>query len=51
MVNILCLDGSGFIKYNNEEYELAKGYTYLIPADMGDFEVLGKLEIIVSYAK
>jgi len=54
MLNILCLDGNGYIEYDGEEYELKKGFTYLIPADMGNFKVTGKsdkLEIIVSYAK
>jgi len=54
MKNILCIAGSGYISYNNEKYELIKGASYLIPADMDSFNICTEnndIEIIVSYAK
>ncbi len=54
MLNIMCIDGNGYISYENERYELKKGFSYLIPASMNDFTVNAddtSLEIVVSYAK
>ncbi len=54
MLNIICVDGNGNILYENEKYELKKGFSYLIPANMNPFTVKtdsADLSIIVSYAK
>lgn len=49
--SILCLDGCGKIEFNGSSYPLYKGDSYFIPADMGEYTVSGKLEIIVSKIK
>ena len=46
--SILCLDGCGYIEYREEKYNLEKGDSYFIPANIGDYSVYGNLEIIVS---
>lgn len=43
------LDGSGKIKANNKEYELNKGDSILIPANIGEYVIKGKLELLKSY--
>lgn len=49
--SLLCLNGQGFIEYNNEKYPISKGDSYFVPANMGDYSVSGNLEIIVSKIK
>lgn len=49
--SLLCLNGQGFIEYNNEKYPISKGDSYYVPANMGDYSVSGNLEIIVSKIK
>lgn len=54
MLNIMCLDGKGYITFMGEKYPASKGDSYLIPANMGKFSVCSDsddFEIIVSYAK
>ncbi len=52
MKSVICLDGSGKILYDGEEYSFAKGDSYLIPKAMGEVEIVSDgCEIIVSYAK
>lgn len=46
--SILCLDGSGTITYNSEQFSVVKGDSYFIPAGLGNYEISGNLEIIVS---
>lgn len=46
--SILCLDGNGKITYGNEIFEISKGDSYFIPANLGSYTVNGKLEIIIS---
>ena len=46
--SVLCLEGSGFIKFNNESYPIVKGDSFYIPAGLGAYEITGMLEIIVS---
>ena len=46
--SILCLDGDGKIEYNGESFSLTKGDSYFVPAGIGKYSVVGKVEIIVS---
>ena len=46
--SILCLDGCGTITYNSEQFSVVKGDSYFIPAGLGNYEISGNLEIIVS---
>ncbi len=43
------IDGIGELKLNNKTYSLKKGDTYFIPANIGEIEVVGELEILKSY--
>ena len=47
-VSIICLDGDGYIRHLGNEYPISKGDSYFIPADMGEYEIAGKLEVICS---
>jgi mannose-6-phosphate isomerase len=46
--SVLCLDGIGEIEYNGEKFPVSKGDSYFIPANIGDYKINGKLEIIIS---
>jgi mannose-6-phosphate isomerase len=46
--SVLCLDGNAEIIYNNEKFPLVKGDSYFIPANMGDYSIEGKAQVIVS---
>ncbi len=47
-VSVLCIEGSGVVRYGEAEYAITKGDSYFIPAGMGDFKIGGNLKIIVS---
>lgn len=46
--SVLCLDGNAEIIFNNEKFPLVKGDSYFIPANMGDYSIEGKAQVIVS---
>ena len=46
--SVLCLDGNAEITYKNEKFPLVKGDSYFIPANMGDYSIEGKAQVIVS---
>lgn len=46
--SILCLDGSGTLEFNGENFPVNKGDSYFIPANLGDYKIFGKLEIVLS---
>ena len=46
--SVLCLDGIGEIIYKNEKFPIVKGDSYFIPANIGDYSVNGKVQIIIS---
>ena len=48
---LMGLEGSATIKYEGESTELTAGETALIPADLGDYELIGDCKIISSYIK
>lgn len=47
-ISLLCTDGSAKIIYGEEEYRLSKGESYFIPAGMGNFDLSGDAEVIVT---
>ncbi len=49
--SILCLEGTGYIEFNGEKFDITKGDSYFIPANLGCYSVNGRLEIIVSKIK
>ena len=46
--SVLCLDGNGTLEFNGENFYITKGDSYFIPANLGDYTIKGKLEIVVS---
>lgn len=47
-VNLLCTDGNAEILCCNSVYPISKGESYFIPAGMGNFEISGNAEAIVT---
>ena len=45
---ITCVDGSGLINYKNETVIVNKGDSILIPSKLGNYEIKGALEVLVS---
>lgn len=46
---INVLEGSGKIEADNKEYNLNKGDSILIPANLGPYVIKGKMELLKSY--
>lgn len=52
MVCILCIDGCGKISANGNDYDFSKGDCYLIPANMGKYEISSEsAKVLLSYSK
>jgi len=45
---ITCVDGRGLINYKNDTGVVNKGDSILIPAQLGDYEFKGELEVLIS---
>ena len=45
---ITCVDGSGLINYKNGTEIVSKGDSLLIPAQLGNYEIKGDLELLIS---
>ena len=48
MLHLLVIDGEGAIRYGGVEYPLAKGSSYLLPASLGEIELLGRFDALIS---
>ena len=46
--SILCLSGSGKIEHNGVLYDINKGDSYFVPAGIGEYSIIGNLEVIIS---
>lgn len=46
---INVVKGSGAIKVNDKTYEIKLGDSFIIPADLGEYELIGKMELLKSY--
>jgi len=46
---INILEGNGKIEADNKEYDLSKGDSILIPANIGEYVIRGKIELLKSY--
>ena len=46
--SVLCLEGNAKLTYNSEEFAVTKGDSYFIPANLGEYTIEGKAEIIIS---
>jgi mannose-6-phosphate isomerase len=47
-VSLLCVEGEGTIKADNNEYAIRKGDSFFVPAGMGEFAIEGELTVIIS---
>ena len=45
---ITCVEGTGKINYKDGSESINKGDSILIPTSLGDYEIIGKLEILIS---
>lgn len=46
--HFLCVEGSGVIRAQGKEYSIQKGDSYFIPAQLGEYQISGKLRILIS---
>lgn len=46
---ITCVEGQGSIRYSKGNESIQKGDSILIPANLGKYEIIGKLKFINSY--
>ncbi|CUO45993.1 mannose-6-phosphate isomerase, class I [Clostridium disporicum] len=46
---ITCVEGNGVINHKNGSEAINKGDSLLIPATLGEYEIKGQLEVLISY--
>ena len=46
---ISITDGSGKIYYENKEFNIKKGDSFIVPAKLGEYKIEGKIELLKSY--
>lgn len=42
-------NGSGKVVHNEREYEIKPGTTFMVPASMGEFKIVGEMTLLKSY--
>ena len=47
-VSLVCLDGNGVVMHGDSCVTLYKGESLFVPANFGEFEILGALTVIES---
>ena len=47
---LLITEGEGFVRHGDNEIEITKGDCLFVPANLGDYEITGNCELLVSYA-
>ena len=47
--SLLCLDGDAVIKYADQHLNIKKGDSVFIPAALGEYEICGECEFILTY--
>jgi len=45
---ISCIGGTGYLTYRDQIFDVQTGDQYLIPANMGNFELRGMLDVIIT---
>jgi len=45
------VEGDGIIETTTEKYKIKKGNSFLIPATMGKYKIIGRIELLKSYIK
>lgn len=46
--HLLCIDGNGTLQAGENVYSIKKGDSYFIPAQLGEYQISGKLRILIS---
>lgn len=46
--SLLCVDGAGEIIYGGESYPFAKGDSYYLPKEIGEYEINGNAAVLIS---
>ena len=46
---IYIVDGEGLLIYEDGLIQLTKGSSIMVPANMGEYKIQGKIEAIVTY--
>ncbi len=46
--HILCVGGNGHVEHNGRSYEMEKGLSYLMPAELGEYKIIGNCEVLLS---
>ena len=46
--HLLCVDGEGAIRYRGQIHELIKGNSYFMPAQLGEYSIIGKCRVLLS---
>ncbi|MCX7951033.1 MAG: mannose-6-phosphate isomerase, class I [Clostridiales bacterium] len=45
----MCIEGSGTLIYDNKEYKITTGKTFMIPAKENTFEIKGQVKLLKTY--
>lgn len=45
----MCIEGKGTLVYDNKEYKLSTGKTFMIPAKEQSFEIKGQVKLLKTY--
>ncbi|WDC84769.1 hypothetical protein PL321_03770 [Caloramator sp. mosi_1] len=45
----MCIEGNGILIYNNKEYQIQTGKTFMIPAKENKFEIRGKMKLLKTH--
>lgn len=46
---IMVVEGNGILKVKNKEYKIKLGESFMIPANLGEYEIKGKLKLLKAY--
>ena len=46
--HLLCVEGNGLLMAGENKLEIKKGDSYFIPAQLGEFELEGKMRVLIS---
>ncbi len=45
----MVVEGNGIIKTNSKEYEIRVGDSFIVPANLGEYEIKGELKLLKAY--
>ncbi len=45
----MVVEGNGVIKTNSKEYEIKLGDSFIVPANLGEYEIKGELKLLKAY--